>query len=125
MNPHSEAHIAELEEQLRQAMLTSNVAALDKLIAPELLFTNHLGQLVSKPADLEMHHSGILKLKALTPSEPHIQCHAGFSVVSVKMHLLGSYDGVPLDEHIRYTRLWAISSADTLQIVVGHASLVM
>lgn len=124
MTIQTESHIAELEEQLRQAMLTSDVAVLDALIAPELLFTSHLGQLVSKQQDLEMHRSGILKLKELTPSDRHIQCHQGFAVVSVQMHLLGTYDGMPLDATIRYTRVWAMLSADALQIVAGHASVV-
>jgi hypothetical protein len=124
MNQLTESHIIELEEQLRQAMLTSNVAVLDTLIAPELLFTSHLGQLLSKEADLEMHRSGILKLKELVPSDRHIQCHEGFAVVSAQMHLLGTYDGMPLDANIRYTRVWATSSADALQIIAGQASLV-
>ncbi|MEO1256021.1 MAG: nuclear transport factor 2 family protein, partial [Bacteroidota bacterium] len=52
MSKHSESQIIELEERLRQGMLTSDVAELDALIAPELLFTNYQGQLVSKQQDL-------------------------------------------------------------------------
>ena len=33
--------ILEAEERLRQAMLDSDVTALDELLAPELIFTNH------------------------------------------------------------------------------------
>ncbi|MGD1942906.1 MAG: nuclear transport factor 2 family protein [Leptolyngbyaceae cyanobacterium] len=124
MNPHSASPIAELEERLRQAMLTSDVAELDALIAPELLFTNYLGQRITKQQDLEMHRSQVLKLTALTPSDQHIQQHDRFAVVSVQMHLLGSYDGTPIDQHMRFTRVWAISSADVWQIVAGHASVV-
>lgn len=125
MNVHSESHIVELEEKLRQAMLTSDVAVLDELIAPELLFTGHLGQLISKQADLEMHRSGILKLKELIPSDQHIQCYDGFSVVSVKMHMLGNYNGVPIDQYIRFTRVWSSLSPEPLQIIAGHASIVV
>ena len=124
MSKHSQSQIAELEERLRQAMLKSDVAELDVLIAPELLFTSHLGQLVSKEQDLAIHHSGTLKLTELTPSAQRIQLNEGFSVVSVQMHLLGSYAGMAIDEHIRYTRVWSLSSAGSLQIVAGHASVV-
>ncbi|NET36820.1 MAG: nuclear transport factor 2 family protein [Cyanothece sp. SIO1E1] len=124
MNKHSELQIAELEERLRQAMLTSNVTELDILIAPELLFTSHLGQLISKAEDLAIHRSGTLKLTQITPSDQYIQTHEGFSVVSVQMHLLGVYAGKAIDEHIRYTRVWSLSSAGSLQIVAGHASVV-
>jgi hypothetical protein len=53
-----QSKIVELEERLRQAMLRSEVSVLDKLIAPELIFTNHLGQLVTKQDDLASHQSG-------------------------------------------------------------------
>lgn len=124
MSRHSESQIVALEERLRQAMLTSNMAELDALIAPELLFTTHLGQKISKGDDLAIHRSGILKLTELTPSDQSIQINEGFSVVSVQMYLLGTYAGEAIDELIRYTRIWAISSTGALQIIVGHASIV-
>lgn len=124
MSTYSKSQIIALEERLRQAMLTSNVAELDTLIAPELLFTSHLGQLISKQQDLDMHRARSLKLVALTPSEQHIQIHPGFCVVSVQMHLLGHYHDMEIDEHIRYTRVWSLSSLGSLQIVAGHASAV-
>ncbi len=123
MTIHTERQIVELEEQLRQAMVAADVTTLESLIAPELLFTNYLGHLVSKQADLEMHRSGVLQLRELTSADRQIQCHEGFSVVSVKMHLLGSYDGTLIDQQMRFTRVWATSSAGSLQIIAGHASL--
>ncbi|MGF1524069.1 MAG: nuclear transport factor 2 family protein [Leptolyngbyaceae cyanobacterium] len=124
MSKYSESQIIEIEERLRQGMLTSDVAELDALIAPELLFTNYQGQLVSKQQDLDMHRSGILKLTELTPSDQRIQLYEGFSIVSVQMHLLGSYNGDAIDQHIRFTRVWAMSPAGSLQIVAGHASMI-
>ncbi len=124
MSKHSESQIAEFEERLRLAMLNSDVAELDALIAPELLFTNHLGQLITKQQDLAMHRSGTLKFTGIAPSDQLIQLNEGFSVVSVQMYLLGSYAGTAIDEHIRYTRVWSLSSAGSLQIVAGHASVV-
>jgi Domain of unknown function (DUF4440) len=124
MSKHSELQIIELEERLRQAMLNSDVVELDALIAPELIFTSYLGQLVSKQQDLAIHQSGTLKFRALTPSDRHIQINEGFSVVSVKMHILGSYEGIEIDQHYRFTRIWSVSSAGSLQIVAGHVGVV-
>ncbi|NJK69376.1 MAG: nuclear transport factor 2 family protein [Microcoleus sp. CSU_2_2] len=124
MSKHSESQILEIEERLRQAMLNSDVAELDALIAPELIFTSYLGQLVSKQQDLAIHQSGTLNCRALTPSERHIQLNEGFSVVSVKMHILGSYEGTEIDEHYRFTRVWSVSSTGSLQIVAGHVGMV-
>jgi hypothetical protein len=61
----TQAQIIELEEQLRQAMLRSDVVELDALIAPELLFTNHLGQVLAKVPILMLTALGNLSLPKL------------------------------------------------------------
>jgi Domain of unknown function (DUF4440) len=50
--------IVEVEDRLRTAMLSSDVAALNELLAPDLIFTNHLGQLLGKDDDLAAYRSG-------------------------------------------------------------------
>lgn len=45
--------IIEFEERLRLAMLNSDVAELDELISSDLLFTNHIGVLISKEDDIK------------------------------------------------------------------------
>ena len=119
-----QSKIVELEERLRQAILRSEVGVLDELIAPDLIFTNHLGQLITKQDDLASHQSGALQLKAFTPSEQHIQINHGFVVVSVLMRLLGTYKSTPIDFNIRYTRIWATTSSGSMQIIAGHASAI-
>ncbi len=123
MNKHSETQIIELEDRLQQAMLQSNITELDALIAPELLFTTHFGQLMTKEEDLEGHRSGALKFTALNPSDRLIQLNEGFSVVSVLMRLQGTYNDTDFDQTIRFTRVWGMSSTGILQIVAGHTSV--
>jgi hypothetical protein len=65
------AQIAEAEDQLRTAMLSSDVAALNELLTEDLIFTNHLGQLLGKNDDLSAYRSGVLKIVRLEPSEQH------------------------------------------------------
>lgn len=122
MSQITETQITALEERLRQAMLDSDVAVLDELIADELLFTNHLGAIITKPQDLANFESRALQLTELVPSEKRIQIHPEFAVVSVLMHLSGSFQGTPIDANIRYTRVWAMSADGTMLIVAGHAS---
>ena len=125
MTSKQQAQVVEVEERLRQAMFRSDLAVLDELIAPELIFTNHLGHLVSKQDDLALHRSGKLQLKEFSPSEQHIQLYNGFAVVSVLMRLLGTYESKPIDLKIRYTRIWVTLPSAPMQIVAGHASVVM
>lgn len=124
MSSGLQSKVVELEERLRQAMLRSDVCVLDELIAPGLIFTNHLGQLITKQDDIAFYQSGTLQLQAFTPSEQHIQINHGFVVVSVLMHLLGAYERTPIDFSIRYTRIWAATSSGSLQVIAGHASAI-
>jgi Domain of unknown function (DUF4440) len=124
MSNNLHLQIIELEERLRQAMLHSDVAELDALIAPELLFTNHLGQRFTKQEDLDAHRTGRFKFTEISPTERQIQLNSGFAVVSVLMHILGSYEDTPVDENIRFTRIWAISTSGSMQIVAGHTSAI-
>jgi Domain of unknown function (DUF4440) len=124
MNNNLQDLIIELEERLRQGMLNSDVAELDALIAPELLFTNHLGQRVTKQEDLEAHRTGRFKFTEITSSDRQIQFNPGFTIVSVIMHILGNYEGTPVEQNIRFTRVWAVSSSGSIQIIAGHTSAI-
>ncbi len=83
-----ETEIIKYEARLRQAMLWSDVKALD-VLAPELIFRNRLGHLMTKKDDLEAHKSGTLKIEALTPSEENIQIIGDVAIVSVRVHNIG------------------------------------
>jgi hypothetical protein len=48
MERQSKEQIEGAECQLMDAMLCPDISALDKLLAPELVFTNHLGHLMDK-----------------------------------------------------------------------------
>lgn len=121
-DPHRE--VADAEERLRQAMLASDVAALDQLIAPDLLFTNHLGQLLDKQTDLGFHQSGTIRFNQIEPSDATIRVHGHFAVVSVHMRVVGSFAGTDFAEAFRYTRVWRPAGRTQWQVVAGHMSVV-
>jgi ketosteroid isomerase-like protein len=124
MDEKIQAEIIAIEEKLRAAMLDSDVQILDELLAPELIFTDHLGQLVGKQADLDGHKSGILKLASLEPFDRHILVKNNVAIVSVRMQLAGSYNGNPTSGNFRFTRVWAQSSAGTWQIIAAHSGII-
>ena len=120
-----EKQIVESEERLRLAMLQSDVNALDELLAPELIFTNHLGQRLTKKDDLAAHQSGTLEIEVLEPSEQHIQMIGDdVAAVSARVHLSGSYAGARSKADFRFTRIWALSSAGAWRVVAAHSSIV-
>ena len=119
-----QAQIIDVEERLRLAMLASDVPALDGMVAPELIFTNHMGQLLGKDEDLAMHESGVLKLHQLIPSEQHLQVNGEVVVVSVRMQLAGTYADQPTGGDFRFTRVWARSPEGVWRVVAAHAGMV-
>jgi ketosteroid isomerase-like protein len=124
MNQTTESHIREAEHRLRDAMLNSDVDALDRLLAPELIFTNHLGQLQGKQDDLAAYRSGALKIKSLIPSEQRIHVYGDIGIVSVRVQLLGTYAGNSANGDFRFTRVWAFSGDKVWRVVAAHAGVV-
>ncbi len=120
-----ELQIEECEERLRQAMLQSDLAALDELLAPDLMFTNHLGHLTTKQDDLSAHESGLLKIDEITLSDKKLKLDGGVVVVSVKAHLLGAFHAEAFENDIRFTRVWSRSSNASWQVIAAHASIVV
>jgi ketosteroid isomerase-like protein len=119
-----EAQIIQTEERLRKAMLASDVKVLDELLAPEIIITTHLGELLGKQDDLAAHKSGAFKIHELNPSEQYIQVYGEMAIVSVRMQISGSYHDSPANGDFRYTRVWAISKKGTWHIVAVHIGMV-
>ena len=111
--------IEELEERLRRAMLSGDVAELDLLLSDRLLFVTPDGANVGKEADLEAHRSGLIRVSALFPHERHIAQFGLMAVVNVEMEMAGSFAGSPFAGRFRYTRVWCQEGAD-LKLVAGH-----
>jgi ketosteroid isomerase-like protein len=109
------------EAALQQAMLSNDVAALDQLIDPDLVFTTLEGTIMTKAMDLEAHRTRRLQLTRLDPSERIVQWHGTTAVVSVRMDVAGTFDGAAIDGALRYTRVWC-QRPEGWRIVAGHMS---
>ncbi len=120
-----ERQIATAEERLRLAMLASDPDALERLIAPELIFTNHLGQVFGKAEDLQLHRSGQLTFQSIEWAERQWIIGPLITVVSARFKLAGVYQGSPFDADLRYTRVWKLTVPARWQIVAGHSSAVL
>ena len=114
--------VAAAEEELRQAMLVSNVAVLDKLLDDALVFTLIDGQVIGKEADMHSHRSGAIDFHSLDPSEQVIRCHGDAAVVSVRMDATGLMGSDGFDSTLRFTRFWLHRSAGW-RLVGGHVSV--
>ncbi len=111
------------EEELRQAQLSGDVAALDRLIDDALVFTALDGRVVGKADDLALHRSGRLRITRMDPADRHILHLGTVAVVSVLMQASAILDGGEVSGPLRYTRVWC-ERADGWRVVAGHMSAV-
>lgn len=118
-----EMTIATLEEKLRQAMLNSDVLALDELIADDLVFTMHTGLVINKQDDLEAHRNGIQKFTNIDLDEQQVRHYGDCAVVTVKAGLIGKFNGQPYCATYRFTRVW-VKRQNRWQIAAGHVTQV-
>lgn len=107
MNGEIETQIQDCEARLYAAMLASDVAELDALIADDLLFAGPTGELATKSMDLELHRSGATRFHEFTPKELEIRVWSEqFALASAKIYLSGTFLGQAFAGDYRYTRIW-------------------
>ena len=117
------ATLQEREEKLRSAMISSNVEILDELLADDLLFSNHMGHVVSKKMDLDMHAAGDLHITDIQNSDQSVRYHNDLIIVSVKSKITARFQGAEANGCFRFTRVWKRSEDGQWKVIAAHASL--
>jgi ketosteroid isomerase-like protein len=114
--------IEDLEEKLRQAMLNSDIAVLDDLIADDLVWTMHTGFVSNKEQDLDAHRSGVFQFTTLDVSDRQIHLFSGdCAIVTLKAEIAGILNEQPFSDVYRFTRVW-LQRNNRWQIAAGHGS---
>ena len=120
---HHDPEIAALEAELRAAQLTADVAALDRLIADDLLFTGPDGALATKAQDLAAYRDGVMRVATHEPEALRVRrIGADVAIVALRARMTGSYAGTPFAGVARYTRVWA-REGGRWRIAGGHVSV--
>jgi ketosteroid isomerase-like protein len=115
--------IVALEAELRAAQLAADVAALDRLIADELLFAGPDGQLGTKAQDLEAHGSGVVRFRAHEPEELRVRrVGKDVAIASLRARLAVEIGGKTVQGTYRYTRVWAREDGRTWRVAGGQVS---
>jgi len=115
--------IIECEARLRDAQLNADVAALDRLIADELLFTGPDGRIGTKAEDLDAHASGAVRFRAHEPEELRIRrVGANVTIAALRARLTVEVRGAIFNGTFRYTRIWAREDGFSWRVVGGHVS---
>lgn len=116
--------IALLEDKLITAMKESNVGELDALLADDLIFTGHTGQIITKEMDIDAHRSGNIEIFDIDVSEQQINVMGDVAIVSVKKEISGSFFGNTEVAVLRFTRVWKLKGS-AWQVIAAHSSQVI
>ena len=115
--------IAELERELRKAQLTSDIAALDRLISDDLLFAGPDGRLATKAQDLDAHRTGIVRFRKHEPRQLRVRrVGKNVAIASLETHLEVQVGTDVSSGTYRYTRVWARESDGGWRVAGGHVS---
>ena len=119
----ADPELVALEAELRAAQLVADVAALDRLISEDLLFTGPDGQLGTKAQDLEAHRSGVVRFRSHVPEELRVRrVGADVAVSALRARLEVEVAGTLHRGTYRYTRVWAREEGGAWRVVGGHVS---
>jgi len=124
MNPSQVQQIEGVEERLKTAMLKSDVSELDELLAPDLVFTNHLGQIIHKQDDLSAHRSGTFAIHEIDLSDQRIRIVGNIGIVTVHARIAGKWGDVLSETPLRFTRIWRQAQHGHWELITAHSSLV-
>jgi hypothetical protein len=106
MDAACKAQVIASEKNLLEAMKTSDVELLDKLLHDALLFNGPTGETVTKAIDLENYRSGNINLHTVESSDQVLSAIGDNVVVAVTVEIKGNYLGQEIDGKFRYLRVW-------------------
>ena len=100
--------IIEMENQLLEAIKTSDIDTLDKLLHDDLLFITPDGQVITKQMDLASHRLGTMVVEELVSTIEQINLIENTAIVIVVYETKGKMLGNPIQGRFRYLRNWSI-----------------
>lgn len=107
------------ERALQAAQRASDVAALDRLLHPNLLAVGPDGSLADKAADLEAHRTGVFTIAELEEEELEIRALGDAAVTFVVLRVRGTIGDDEVSGRMRYTRTW-VRDGGGWRVIAAH-----
>ena len=98
--------IHKVEEQLYDAMRSSNLDVPEMLLHKDLLFLAPSGETLTKEMDIETYRVGKLKITELNSFMEKLQIIDNLAVVTLEINIKGIYDSQSFDTRNKYIRVW-------------------
>lgn len=120
--PRSERHetkheIDHLEEDWRTAILSGNIAAMDRLLADDYMAITALGTLQSKSETLASLRNGATRFRSIEVSDRKVRFYGDAAVVTSRAEVVGVTPDGSISGSFRYTRVYARDPRGVWRIV--------
>ncbi|MBE0368123.1 nuclear transport factor 2 family protein [Pseudoalteromonas aurantia] len=116
--------VIDAEQQLRSAMVCSNIETLHDLLADELIFINHLGHRVSKQEDIALHQSGLLSITSIALSGMQVHAYGDCGLVHVNADITANYQGAESNGCFAFSRVW-LKKGQKVQVISAQSTPVV
>jgi ketosteroid isomerase-like protein len=103
------------------AMVKGDVAALDGLLADDLVYTHASGKVDSKASFLDDIKAGLLRYKVIRPEEPNLRVYGDTAVATGLAAVEVNNHGQELNMKLRYTDVW-VNRGGKWQMVAWQAT---
>ncbi|MBS7576020.1 MULTISPECIES: nuclear transport factor 2 family protein [unclassified Enterococcus] len=111
------------ENRLREAMIRSDIEELNQLLADDLKFVGHFGQVITKEDDIRSHQSRDFKMESIVINSQDIYM-IDAAVITISDVQLGiSIGDQNILDHLIYTRVWQKINNDW-KVIRGQATQV-
>jgi len=121
-----EAHheIEQLEDEWRNALLTSNAKEMETLLADDYIAITPSGTVQTKEETLEGLRAGRVHFKTLTITDRKVRFYGSTAVVTSLAEIQATTSDGHVEGKYRYTRVYAIDAQGQWRIVSFEASRV-
>jgi hypothetical protein len=107
-----------LEHALINAISTSDLQFLDKILHDDLRFLAPNGQVITKAMDLASHKAGEMVVDEIKPTIEEIKIVDDTAIVVIVYDTKGMMLGNPIEGRFRYIRIWK-GFSDSLKVIGG------
>jgi ketosteroid isomerase-like protein len=109
------------EKELLNAIIKSDVAALEKLLHEDLLFVIPDGSVITKEMDLASHRAGSMVVERIHTDLEELRIIDDVAIVTLLMDTSGKMLGEDFKGRFRYIRFWK-KSGDQWQVIGGSCT---
>lgn len=113
--------IETMEDRLKQAVISSNVYALEEMLADDVVFIDPSGRRLTKAEDIEVYRRGLVSVARYEVIDRQFRSFGDVAVVHSIISIAGRALGISFDGQYHYTRVWHLQQG-RWQVIAAQAT---